>query len=269
MMKFFSLYKALQWMNNTRHAMSSKVQPDNNGNNDQTQIINTRSDPITINVTPSTGEGDEEEEQSIRSVRRRKTTKEKPSLRIEKVISGVKGIETKKLDEIKSEIKIQTKSLMKFLGAFILYAVLGGLIFFYVEECSDFGNAEDNSIPQIGDRYIEPTYKNLTLTCLELFMSATNKTSAEVMGGGRFDTFLSVCRILVKEAGNPYVQEGHKQKCVWDPFQLLKYAEYTIFTLLTIGKKILHFSHPMLHRGIRKPTLCCTVDKKQFVSDEE
>ena len=240
MMKFFSMYKALQWMNNTRHSMSSKVQPDNNGNNDQTQIIDTQSDPITINVTPSTGEGDAEGEGSIQSFPRRKSTNAKPSLRIDKTISGVKGIEFKKSDEIKFEIKIQSKSLMKFLGAFILYTVLGGLIFFYVEECSDFGNAEDNSIPQIGDRYIEPTYKNLTLTCLKLFMNVTNKTSVEVMDSGRFDIFLSVCRTLVKEAGNPFVQEGHKQNCVWDSFQLLKYAEYTIFTLLTIGKKTLH-----------------------------
>ena len=249
MIKFFGVYKVLRWLNNHRHSMTNnKVQPDNNNNNDDNNNIeenngNSSSSTTTknINVQSATPNKEDDNTQPFNDrgeeIRRTKSTKsQQQSLRLEKVISGVQGIEGKMIDEIKHDIVIQCKSLMKFLGAFILYACAGGLLFFYIEECSGWSNAGDSSIPQIGDRYIAPTYKNLTWTCFELYKNATKVTSVDIMPGGHFDIFLSVCQTLVKEGVNPFVKEGHKRKCVWDEFQLLKYAEYTIFTLLTIGK---------------------------------
>ena len=248
MIKFIGVYKALQWLKRDRKSPNSnKVQPSpgpyNEEHNDTVQIFSGTPRQLRI-INVQSNNDIEPTQNGSKNMRRRNLSRQisktkKKSLRLEKVISGIHDFESIKMDEIKEDIKLQSKSLMKFLAAFILYAVLGGLVFFYIEECSDWGNAGDSSVPQIGDRYIEATYKNVTLTCFELFKNATNQSSLK-LATGHFDSFLSVCRTLLKEGVNPFVKEGHKQHCVWDEFQLLKYAEYTIFTLLTIGKFALY-----------------------------
>lgn len=158
-------------------------------------------------------------------------------LRFEKVISGIKGVEGKKLDELRVGIKLQVKSLFKFLCAFIVYACLGGLVFFYVEECSGLSNAGDNSIPVIGNTYTKAEFKDVTGSCLQLYNEALglNLTSNVASNSSDFLTFKRICAQVFSNSTNDFVTKGHSTNCVWDEFMLLKYAEYTIFTLLTIG----------------------------------
>ena len=251
-MKLFGIYKVFQWVNSKR-AFSNQVGPDlqlskEKKNDDENSIINgdlparTR----TIRIKENNDEGfrrmstiDNTEFQASLKRRRssRRSTLAPHQLRIQKVISGIEGIENKKIDEIKDGIKVQAKSLMKFLGAFIAYACLGGIVFFYVEECSGWGNAGDKSIPQIGNKYLDATFKNITHSCLQLFQKAFNVTLNNT-SDEQFDIFEPFCQNILKQSTNQFMVEGRTTKCSWDEFMLLKYAEYTIFTLLTIGKNL-------------------------------
>lgn len=189
----------------------------------------------------------------VRMVKQRKSIKrnsELKQLRFEKVISGIKGVEKKKLDELKIGIKLQLISLMKFLCAFIVYACLGGLVFFYIEECSGLSNAGDNSIPAIGNTLTKAEFKDVSASCLQLYNEALGLAlnDSAASNSSSFLAFKAACTQVLYNSTKDFETTGHSTNCVWDEFMLLKYAEYTIFTLLTIGS----YNFYIFHMYVRK-----------------
>ena len=142
----------------------------------------------------------------------------------------------KELVFIKKCIKGQCKQLVKLFLIFCIYIIFGMFLFFYIEECSGAKKPDDNSYIH-KDRKVDAEFSNSTHTCIELFdtfdkdRNETNNSTLESMD------ILLYCQTEFKGSTHPVIKKyATKGFCHIDAFLLLKYAEFTIFTCLTIGK---------------------------------
>ena len=169
---------------------------------------------------------------------------------------------------IKRCMKQQVKQLVKLLLLFTLYIVSGMFVFFYIEECSGGSKPGDNSylhsdIIANGEftdmnntctdisEYLDTLY-NKTYNSFNRTNNITNTSSSSVYTNGSLSNFndnntdtssiytsnnLHLCQVELKNATDTViVLSAKKPNCVVDEFSLLKYAEFTVFTCLTIGK---------------------------------
>ena len=143
---------------------------------------------------------------------------------------------------IKRCIQMQVKQLVKLLMLFTLYIVCGMFIFFYIEECSGGSKPGDNSYLHRDD-VVPGDFTNKTELCSQLLglfdtqynnnssTLKTNKTPVDVISSSY------VCQVELTNATYEVVVKGAKKpNCVMNEFSLLKYAEFTVFTCLTIGE---------------------------------
>ena len=142
---------------------------------------------------------------------------------------------------LKKCIKKQVKELLWLFFTFCVYIVFGMFLFFYIEECSGAPKPSDDSYVH-KDRTTNARYKNATASCIDLthvFELNTNSSTDEIENNQTTINFLSFCGLDLMNASLPVVtKNATKASCYIDEWALLKYAEFTIFTCLTIG---IHF----------------------------
>ena len=211
-------------------------------NQKKARIINSKKMPIPSSKAPTptrqrkitvvsfAGNGQNDRGRSISTVR------------LEKVISEINDYHRRTELELKKSVKTQAKELAWFFSIFVIYVMFGAFLFFYIEECSDASMASDSSIPPLTNQTEVPKYKNISFTCEKIFESfcafadGNNTVSANYWRSLAYERFYNECKRLVEEAPIPVVVKlAHERNCEVNALQLLKYAEFTIFTLLTIG----------------------------------
>jgi len=141
---------------------------------------------------------------------------------------------------LKKCIKKQVKELLWLFFAFCVYIVSGMFLFFYIEECSGAPKPNDSSYVH-NDLAVDARYENITASCIDLthiFELAKNSTGANESNCTNVTqaSFLEFCRLDLVNASLPVVtKKATEPICHIDEWTLLKYAEFTIFTCLTIG----------------------------------
>ena len=164
----------------------------------------------------------------------------------------------KEMAFIKRCMQTQVKQLVKLFILFTFYIVSGMFLFFYIEECSNAGKPGDHSYLH-SDILADGEFGNRTELCINLtqtfdnqynvsnststqnistinFTTDTNRTTEEYMN------FRIFCQAeLANATGQVVTKQAKRGDCVVNEFTLLKYAEFTIFTCLTIGNVIASF----------------------------
>lgn len=154
------------------------------------------------------------------------------SRRVSRVLSEMHEYEHRTRKELIASIKEQAKELGFFFTLFLVYVLFGAIVFFYVEECSGASMAQDGSTPSLEDTETAVKFKNLTSTCNTLYYILQNQSHTDQKN---ITQFIAECKPIVQSSASPFITKGYTTSCKVDEFQMLKYAEYCIFTLLTVG----------------------------------
>lgn len=165
------------------------------------------------------------------------------TIRLDKVISEIKEFHWRTENQLKKSVKKQAKELGWFFAIFVIYIMFGTFLFFYIEECSGASTPNDNSIPYYPMEISK--HNNLNKTCLDLYDAfieeIVKKSDLNVTlisnQSGHYRHFDAKCQKLVMDSPQPFSFSAYMEgkSCEVTDIKLLKYAEFTIFTLLTIG----------------------------------
>jgi len=176
-------------------------------------------------------------------------TKKLSNVRLQRVISEINEFQIRSEDHLKKDTTKKAKELLWFFSIFVVYVMFGVFLFFYIEECSGADKALDQSV--LHEDIIEyPKYKNITQNCVNMYKglivsrgirNITNISDVRLEDFSNetynFDSFLGGCEEILRRAHKPVVIKKAKvTKCEVDEYELLKYAEFVIFTVLLIGK---------------------------------
>ena len=130
--------------------------------------------------------------------------------------------------------------------------MFGLFLFFYIEECSGASKPPDDSVLH-EDVIKYPKFKNVTQNCINIYKGIVvsrrinNLTDVAdvriedfVNETFNFEKFHEECLQIMGRALKPVVIHKAKiPKCEVNEYELLKYAEFVIFTILLIGESTL------------------------------
>uniref|UniRef100_A0A7M5V2B8 Potassium channel domain-containing protein n=1 Tax=Clytia hemisphaerica TaxID=252671 RepID=A0A7M5V2B8_9CNID len=169
-------------------------------------------------------------------------------VRLQRVISEIQEFQTRSDDHLMKDTTKKAKELLWFFSIFVVYVMFGLFLFFYIEECSGASKPPDDSVLH-EDVVAYPKFKNATQNCINIYKGIVvsrrinNLTDVAdvriedfVNETFNFEKFHEGCLKIMGRALKPVVIHKAKvPKCEVNEYELLKYAEFVIFTILLIG----------------------------------
>lgn len=168
--------------------------------------------------------------------------REAEKFQVEKIISEVQNYKSESRKELLKSLKKQALKLLCYFLIFLVYILLGAVIFFYIEECSGADIADDK-IRRKADtaKFFENTcqilyddeYKLInTSSGASLHKSeSTKKSSAE-----HNNTFMMACIKIMQNSSHVAKETQLMTSCDVTTSKSLQYITFAMFTILSIGR---------------------------------
>ncbi|XP_057315914.1 TWiK family of potassium channels protein 7-like [Hydractinia symbiolongicarpus] len=167
--------------------------------------------------------------------------REAERFRVEKIISEVQNYKSESRKELLKSLKKQALKLLCYFIIFLVYILLGAVIFFYIEECSGADIADDKV------RSKADTAKFFKNTCQILYddeyklinissgASLNKNESTKTSSAEHNNTFMMACIKIMQNSSNVIKETKLMTSCDVTTTKSLKYITFAMFTILSIG----------------------------------